>query len=113
MAKAHRKRVVVGDKDSFDLAFAYKGESDAAAAATASDEDDKGAPPELDADVSAFTRERALAAFSTDKLGCVTSTLRLLACRCRDKTRIMRACVSMMRSLAGCAQQPVCDGPAG
>jgi hypothetical protein len=71
MAKAHRKRVVVGDKDSFDLAFAYKGESAAAAAATASDEDE-GAPPELDADVSAFTRERALAAFSTDKLGCVT-----------------------------------------
>jgi hypothetical protein len=109
MREAHTKRVVVGDAASFAAAFEDKGaEGEAAAAAVTAhddaDDEGAGAPLRLDYDTSQITPERALAAFSTDKLG-VRATASLVQrciindarCSCAHLP-LLRCCVPACRT---------------
>ena len=65
MKAGHATSAIVGDRASYEAAFAARRE---AAPSAEGEEAEEGAPP-LAVDVGEFSRERALAEFSTDHLG--------------------------------------------
>ena len=64
MKAGHATSAIVGDRASYEAAFAERREE----APSEAGEEAEGAPP-LAYDVGEFSRERALAQFSTDHLG--------------------------------------------